>query len=277
MGDNHFFIHVVTRFVQVAVIITCFGCNTFMISSNLDPCFLFFNYFPELGTLLTHMLGFRPNAYILILCRVLPITLGCVVVWAMFAVVILAFGSLTVFVHDMMLYLIGVVKGSGLVIKCHPSSTYSQEPIQIPLYLVKLIIKHYKHMQIYVRELNNVMHTYAGLWVLTIAIITVIWNYGTIYYISTISFMFTLFLPCIDLMLNLAPYILLGMVADLGAYPEILVRECKSRVRNKQNVRLLNSLYLFRVKVDQIRVRRDFIAVFFKFVTDNTVTLLLSF
>lgn len=206
------------------------------------------------------------------------IFVGCVQFWSFTPLAILAFGSMTSFVTDMLDYLISVAKGHGTVIRCHSSITLTEEPIQIQLYLIQVIIRRYLQLDIFVREINNLIKVHSTIWALTFCTLTVIVNFVSIKFIcsSESNFLYSVYMPTCAFLLNLTSYLNLGMIADLSLLPEQLIGECRKRVKFKGNMRLLNSLFKFGLRIHQIQVKRSFVAAYFKTCLDGTVTLLLS-
>lgn len=182
------------------------------------------------------------------------------------------------FVIDMVEYLISVSKGHGTVIRCHPSMTRSQEPIQIQLYLIRVIIRRYLQLQIFVQEMNNLIKFHSTVWIITFVVMTVTVNYASVK--STVSssteILYIVYMPMCACLLNLTTYLNLGMIVDLALLPENLIAECRHRIKFRRNKRLLDSLFKFRLKVGKVNVKRSFVTVYFKTCLDGTVTLLLA-
>lgn len=224
-------------------------------------------FFPLFEQIIQFVLGLKSDVrikehWLLYPGRAILPFVGCLVFWVFLSLLCLGLLAIIIMVHDMMNYLIGIAVGS-------------REKL-ISFRRMRIIVQRYKEIQILVRKLNNFMREYAGRWLMCLNILSILLTYAAVRYCRTMEFLYIVYMPFSSLLLNVALYICLGLIAELALFPERVIRECGKRVRNRKNMRVLNSLYRFRLKLDYVNIHKSFITAYFKNCLDNTATLLLS-
>lgn len=255
------------KLAPFVIFIGFLGTNVFLVGEDLDPIYLFMKYFPLIEEIIRLAIGLHSDLqirdhWLLYPSRVFVTLLGCILFWAIVALFVLAITALIIFVHDMMNYLIAVATLNG------------EQPI--PWHLIKVIVKRYKETQIFVRNLNNLVRAYVGRWLMCINVLSISLSFASIRFLRTMDFLYIIYMPMLSLLMYLGTYIFLGIFAELALLPEQLIRECGKRVRSRRIMRVLHSLYKFRLKLDHVNIRRCFIPAYFKNCLDNITTLLLS-
>lgn len=279
--NNLNIIQITLKVAPVVIFVGFLGTNVFLVSEDLDPVYLFLKYFPLYERIIELIIGLQPNSnikmhWILYPSRITVTFLGCLLFWGGICLTTLALGTWIMLVQDMITYLIQIANGSVYSPNSKIPSTVTTEQFEISGYLIRLIIHRYKQTQIFVRAVNDLVKRTASVWMMCGNTLTIVLAFASIRYMHTMDFLYLVYMPVLSVLLNLGTYVLLGMIADLAAFPERLILECKRKVKERKNLRLIKSLYKFRLKFDQVNIRRSFITAYFKHCLDNIATLLLS-
>ncbi len=276
-------IHLAIKLAPLVIFVGFLGTNVFLVGEDLDPIYLFLKYFPLFEKIIEFVLGLPCNSgirnhWLLFPGRISVTFLGCLVFWGIWTYILLASGAFITNVHDMMKYLIDIVTSRETIhmTSCHSRCFTQQSTDSSGHVMMRVVIRRYKQTQVFVRELNNLVRKSLGVWLMCGNTLTIVLAFASIRYMHTMDFLFLIYMPVLSALLNLATYVFLGMVADLAMLPEKLIKECERKVKDKRNARVLLSLYRFRLKLDQVNIRRSFITAYFKNCLDNVSTFLLS-
>lgn len=160
--NNRFVVtKLIIRIIEVGLVFTYIGMNTAIVTEKLDPVYLYMKHCFVLDDLAQYILGINRDHYFIYLFRLGVTSIGGLIFCTLIAVLLLALATLVILVNESMQYLINVAI---------MSTTRAYTRNEMPIRQAKLILRRYKHLQIYVRELNNLMHSHAGIWVATFSL-----------------------------------------------------------------------------------------------------------
>lgn len=262
-------IRILSYFGPIVIVIGFIGTNKFLNGADLDPLYLILKHFPLFNDIIQYLasrlipidgLVIDKDHWLLVPARYFFTMAGCTLFWGLAGFTILGAGSIMGFINEILKCLIW-----SIGVNVHETKTYSNYKF----------FHEYKKLCILVNEINNLIMFSISLLMIAIGALMMTVNFTSLRFMNTLTFLYTVYFPALAILQTAVMYILLGMIAEIAHFAEEFKLVFWKRIHFKGEQRMLKSLYLFRLKLNQVNIRRRFVTEYFKNCLDNTMAFLI--